>query len=217
MRSYCRVSDSGSGSASAFLNLDKSVKRLLLFLLATVVLSLSAQNVVPFTDYVQRQEAGKGRVILIQEAEIAALVNNLPKPEPTATPELGKAPTGPAANKSASRTGDVKAKQSDTAAATHSTKYTGQRVRHKVRGFRIQVYSGAGNAAAKKEAKQMEARIRRAFPELAVYCHFKSPRWVCRVGDFATREEAVRYLSKIRAQNISAEASIVSDEVLVVN
>lgn len=190
------------------------VQRLLLFLLTTFVLSVSAQNLVPFTQYLQQQEPGKGSVVLIQDAEIEALVNNLPEPEPQAAPAPHK-PTPPA-KPAAGRGEESKAKPGDATVA-HGTKYNGQRVRHKVRGFRIQVYSGAGNAAAKREAKQMEARVRQAFPELAVYCHFKSPRWVCRVGDFATREEALRYLSKIRAQNISVEASIVSDEVLVVN
>ena len=61
----------------------------------------------------------------------------------------------------------------------------------------------------------MEKRVRSLFPELSVYCHFKSPRWICRVGDFPTREAAERYLQLILQKRVSPEASIVSDTVLL--
>ncbi|GEM_PF-5272821 len=93
--------------------------------------------------------------------------------------------------------------------------YTGPRVRQKSKGFRIQVYSGAGNTESKLAAKEMEAKIRTAFPELSCYTRFKTPRWVCRVGDFRSRHEAQAYLDKIRKKRISSVASIVSDEVLL--
>lgn len=176
-------------------------------LLVHVVLAQSPQ---PFTQHLQEQKAGYGVVTLVQDKEISELVDNMPKPAPEVLPETPSAvQTTPPA--------EAKTKQSDTTSQRVPSTYTGNRVRHKQRGFRIQLYSGTGSGTAKTAAKQMEAKVRKALPELSVYCHFKSPRWICRVGDFATREEAQRYLAKIRNLKISSEASIVPDDVFIVN
>ena len=42
-----------------------------------------------------------------------------------------------------------------------------------------------------------------------------SPRWICRVGDFKTHEEAEQYAAKIRAAHLSNEVRIVRCEVLL--
>lgn len=215
------------------------MRHLLILIFALLGLTATAQQTVPFTRQLQQQVAGQGSVVLIQDEEITTLVNNMPvetKPATTSTSTTNKPKTSADKPNSASAhkpttstttaTGTPSSNSTSSSSATASASsgktkptsgtYTGRRTRHKVQGYRIQVYSGSGNAQAKKAAKAMESKVRAAFPELSVYCHFKSPRWICRVGDFATREEAQRYLTKIRNKNISAEASIVSDEVLVV-
>ena len=48
---------------------------------------------------------------------------------------------------------------------------------------------------------------------LKYYTSFDSPHWRCRVGDFITREEANKYLSKLR--RISKDAMIVRSEIFV--
>ena len=53
------------------------------------------------------------------------------------------------------------------------------------------------------------------FPMLSVYPRFINPRWVCRVGDFRTHEDAQEYAKKIRASGISREVRIVRCEVLL--
>lgn len=171
-----------------------------------------AQSQQPFTQRLQQKVAGQGTVVLVQDEEISRLVNNMPKETPVVPTQKESKTESRNASATTSHSGAVK--QSSTTVSTH---YSGTRGRHKERGFRIQVYAGTGNAAAKNAARQMETKVRKALPELAVYCHFKSPRWVCRVGDFSTREEAQRYLAKIQRMNISPEASIVPDEVFVVN
>lgn len=88
------------------------------------------------------------------------------------------------------------------------------RARRRVPGFRIQVYTGGNNRKAKQTALQMKERVQKAFPELSVYIHFQAPRWICRVGDFISREEAKPYLKELRKQRISPEANIVSSPVL---
>lgn len=188
--------------------------RYFLVLIVTLCFNIvAAQSQQPFTQRLQQHVAGQGTITLIQDDEISRLVDNMPKEKPAVPPEKDShaASHGTATSKPGHA---VTKKQS---VATTDSHYSGTRFRHKERGFRIQVYAGTGNATAKKTAKQMEAKVRKALPELAVYCHFKSPRWICRVGDFATREEAQRYLAKIRKLNISPEASIVPDEVFVVD
>ena len=210
-----------------------SMKQLLLILILTVFsgLAAQAQQTLPFTRQLQEQKAGQGTVVLIQDEEITRLVNNMPvetsvvetaskaKPERATKPKGSTAPAKPAVNNKPNNASTPVTPNVDTKVPERpsaSTTYTGRRVRQKVQGYRIQVFSGSGNAQAKQTAKAMEAKIRSAFPELAVYCHFKSPRWICRAGDFATRAEAQRYLTKIRNLNITSEASIVSDQVFVV-
>lgn len=213
------------------------MKHLLLILLLTVLsgLGVQAQQKHTFTRQLQERVAGQGTVILIQDEEIAALVDNVPVDKSAAARSTAVSPTKqssqgasrvvkpvskPAAVHNARSTSAPAAPSVDPkkpVAPTGSSSYTGRRARHKVQGYRVQVFSGSGNAQAKKAAKAIEAKIRHAFPELAVYCHFKSPRWICRAGDFATRADAQRYLTKILNLKITSEASIVSDQVFVVN
>lgn len=212
------------------------MKQFLLILIFTVLsgLGAKAQQTRTFTRQLQEQVAGQGTVVLIQDEEITTLVNNVPKELPAVTTPkiLLEKPTKPKGRadvaNSAAKVGTNDKVPHSTAPKSHSvdtkatekpaapSSYTGRRVRQKVQGFRIQLFSGSGNARAKQTAKAIEAKVRSSLPELSVYCHFKSPRWICRVGDFATRAEAQRYLTKIRNLNISGEATIVSDEVFVV-
>lgn len=107
----------------------------------------------------------------------------------------------------------AESKQSDIRRVSKT--YKGKREREVARGYRVQIFSGAGGTKSKVAATEMAAKVRKKFPELSVYCRFKSPRWVCRVGDFATKEAAEHYLNKIRLAKISNEASVVIDDVLL--
>lgn len=88
------------------------------------------------------------------------------------------------------------------------------RLRHRTSGYRIQVYTGSNNRASKQAALRMKEKVQKVFPELSAYIYFQSPRWICRVGDFISREEAHHYLQKIKKERISPEARIVSVTVL---
>lgn len=96
--------------------------------------------------------------------------------------------------------------------AGHSAGYV-SRGRRRMQGYRIQVYTGGNTRQAKQSALRMKERVQRLFPELSVYITFKSPRWICRVGDFISREEAKPYLKELRKQGISPEANIISSTV----
>lgn len=132
----------------------------------------------------------------------------------SATPAAAPA-AAPAATAGAPAAKPKARKATGNAPRRVSSSYTGKRTRSKGRGYRVQIYSGAGNTASKEAAQEMAAKVRKQFPELSVYCRFKTPRWVCRVGDFSTKEAAQRYLEKIRRAHLSNEASIVIDDVLL--
>lgn len=89
------------------------------------------------------------------------------------------------------------------------------RARHKARGFRICIFTGGNSRADKQKAIQMGRKCREKFAELAVYPSFEAPRWVTHVGDFKTRQEAQKYVTKIRRAHFTYEVRIVASEVNV--
>ena len=182
------------------------MRSLLVFFFSMISALLLAQSAPRFSEHLQEKRSGQGIVVLIQDEEIARLLDNVPEPPKQAAPSAKQESSG--ASPAARRV-------SKSSEHSSGTKYTGMRRRYKAQGFRIQVFSGTGNSTAKRQAKEMEKRVRSLFPELSVYCHFKSPRWICRVGDFPTREAAERYLQLILQKRVSPEASIVSDTVLL--
>ncbi|MBF0944611.1 MAG: hypothetical protein HXK16_01885 [Alloprevotella sp.] len=52
----------------------------------------------------------------------------------------------------------------------------GSRSRYRAQGYRIQVFTGGNDRAAKLAAQDMKIKVQRYFPELSVYIHFQSPR-----------------------------------------
>lgn len=68
----------------------------------------------------------------------------------------------------------------------------------KVKGFRIQIFSGNNQSRSKNEALSKKAQIESAFPELEAFVTFHSPVWRLRVGNFTSREEAQVVLSEIK-------------------
>ena len=78
---------------------------------------------------------------------------------------------------------------------------TGEQKVIKTSGFRIQAYAGNNT------------RVKEYFPELSVYTSFISPRWLCRVGDFRSIEEADAMMRRLKATGMFKEVSIVRDQI----
>lgn len=83
----------------------------------------------------------------------------------------------------------------------------------KSNGYRIQVYAGNNTGRAKTEAHAVASRVQEHFPDLTVYTTFISPRWLCRVGDYKSIEEADAMMRKLRATGIFKEVSIIKDQI----
>ena len=80
-------------------------------------------------------------------------------------------------------------------------------------GYRVQVYAGNNSRAARSEATHVASKVNEYFPDLKTYTFFTSPRWLCRVGDFRSIEEADAMMRKLRATGIFREVSIVKDQI----
>lgn len=88
---------------------------------------------------------------------------------------------------------------------------TGKKGTLKATGYRIQVYAGNNSRKAKEEAFKISTQVKEFFPDLPVYAHFASPRWLCRVGDYKSIEEADAMMRQLKATEVFKEVSIVKD------
>ena len=158
------------------------------FLIFSISQPLFAQET--FTDRLQKHVAGQGTVHLRHDADIASLVN--------ARGSSRRVVTG----------SERSLLSSSIDSLTHSVDSLlmgpGRKVR--MNGYRVQVYAGGNSRDAKRRAYQVEAKVKRLFPEQPVYTRFISPRWICHVGDFQSREEALRLLRELRRAGGFSEA-----------
>lgn len=166
------------------------------------LMTVSAQD--KFLDKLVKQTSGQGTVRVIQDAEITRLVNggqdNTPLPvKRTDTPASGTDSTGTKNGAQASQNED----DETVSPVSKSTR------KMKANGYRIQVYAGGNSRNARQEAQRMASKVKSYFSDMATYTHFQSPRWICRVGDFRTYEEASQALHEMRATKQFDEALIV--------
>ena len=83
----------------------------------------------------------------------------------------------------------------------------------KARGYRVQVYAGNNSRIARQEANDVAELIKMEFPELPVYSFFQPPRWLCRVGDYRSIEEADAFMRRLKATGKFKEVSIVREQI----
>ena len=78
----------------------------------------------------------------------------------------------------------------------------------------MQAFAGGNTREDRKKAERTASSIRAQFPNVAVSAHFYSPRWVCRVCNYRTREESQHMLSALKNLGYS-QAHIVRTKVTV--
>ena len=83
----------------------------------------------------------------------------------------------------------------------------------KARGYRVQVYAGNNSRVARNEANEIAEKIKLEFPEIPVYSFFQPPRWLCRVGDYRSIEEADAVMRRLKATGHYKEVSIVREQI----
>ena len=85
---------------------------------------------------------------------------------------------------------------------------------YKVTGYRVQAFAGGNTRNDRQKAENVGNAIKRRFPEQPIYVQCYSPRWICRVGNFRTYEEAHAMLVEIREMGYK-QASIVKGKISV--
>lgn len=64
------------------------------------------------------------------------------------------------------------------------------------------------------KAQKAGSDVKMAYPDIPVYVHFYSPRWICRMGNFRTYEEASAVLKGVKKLGYK-QACIVSGKITV--
>ena len=172
-----------------------------------------AANAQTFTQRLQKSNAGEGKVTVTQSKEIDDLVNG-PQDVNTQSnqsnqnmPTTQKTPVTPTTQKQ----GEEKETPQQTqrpqitpqSELTPDTTFTTEPRKkvlkgYKVNGYRVQVFAGGNSRDARVKAERTGREINALFPGEPVYVHFYSPRWICRMGNYRTYEEAHQMLNAVK-------------------
>ena len=157
---------------------------LILTLCAGCCLAASAQTT--FTEQLQQSKAGEGKVTITQDKSIDQLVNTPTASAPSRSVSPSQTVTTPTPNYD--MTPDT------TSLDPRKKVMKGQ----KANGFRVQVFAGGNSRNDRLRAERTGEEMKTLFPYEPVYVHFYSPRWVCRIGNYRTYEEAHEVLNKVK-------------------
>ncbi len=168
-------------------------------------------NAQTFTERIQKKVDGKGTMTIHQSEEIKQLVN-----DPNATDSQvqkvteNKRQVEPLKdNKQVNNTTSSSSENDETEPVETQKKAT-----QKITGYRVQAFAGGNSRKDRLTAESIRNNIKSQIPNVAVYVHFYSPRWICRVGNFRTYEEAHQMM--VRLQNMGyKQASIVKGKITV--
>ncbi len=194
--------------------------------LLTLLCVASTSSAQTFTERLQRKVAGKGKVTVVHSAAIDKLVNGN---QPDATPTKPKPVTPADTDKKATNHNEAK-KTHTEATKTHTvaTKTDDSKDdfdiptvdmrkkvmarSYKVNGYRVQAFAGGNSRTDRQKAQNIGDAIKMQFPEQPVYVHFYSPRWICRVGNYRTYEEAHAMLLELKKMGYQ-QATIVKGKI----
>lgn len=195
--------------------LQRMRKAIIISLLSCFAATAGAQT---FIDRLQKKTAGQGVVTVTQDEAVSNLVNG-PRTATAPSRSTSGSKSMPMARKTESRpaTGKVNTEttvsRNTVATESEAPRTTTSRTR-KVTGYRVQAFAGGNTRQDRQNAEKTGNRIKSAFPDESIYVHFYSPRWICRVGNYKTYEEAHRMLEAIQGLGYK-QASIVKGKISV--
>ena len=169
-----------------------------------------------FTQNIQKKMAGEGTVTIHQDKSIDELVNapvETPKPKQTNNkpttpkPTSGKTTSATPEPTSPHDTTIVKRQEPDTLTNVHRRSY-------KTTGYRVQAFAGGNTRRDRQRAEQAGRSLRELFPGEEVYVHFYSPRWICRLGNYRTYDEAHSKMLEVRKMGYES-ATVVKGKITV--
>ena len=190
------------------------MRRLLIILTLCVGCITVADAQSTFTQRLQKSNSGEGKITVTQDRSIDELVNGktvvpvqaAPKKQSETTSK--KQPeTTTATPRQENNARDEKDERlagtqetEETTTATPDTIDTRKKIMkgYKVNGFRVQVFAGGNSRNDRLKAERIGNEIKTLFPAEPIYVHFYSPRWICRMGNYRTYEEAHAILRSVR-------------------
>ena len=200
------------------------MKRIAIIAILTV-LCISGAQAQTFLDRLKKPTKDKAVVTITQDAAIDKLVNG--DNATNATIGTRKAPTSNTKKENATSNTATSNATSNTATPSSNTSASHvssteepdmtkkvMKNSYKVTGYRVQAFAGGNTRNDRRTAETVGNNIKRRFPEQPIYVHFYSPRWICRVGNFRTYEEAHAMLIEIREMGYK-QASIVKGKISV--
>ena len=193
----------------------------ILTLCAGIAINASAQT---YTQRIQQQNGnGQGTVTIHQDADIDKLVNsevlnNNTKQTTTANqPAASHTATTPGAKTSTNKPATSNSVTTGNEGKDETTPDLSKKVMRggvKVSGYRVQAFAGGNSRNDRIQAERIGNNIKSHFANVPVYVHFYSPRWICRVGNYRTYEEAHQMLVQLRNLGYN-QASIVKGKITV--
>ena len=173
-----------------------------------------------FTQRLQKSDKGEGKVTVTQDKHIDDLVNgtgSVTAPPPVQKQQTDKKPDT-ATNQKEQDNKPVKLISQDTPETTALPDTTDIQKKvmrgYKVNGFRVQVFAGGNSRSDRIKAERTGSEIKSLFPGVPVYVHFYSPRWICRMGNYRTYEEASEVLRAVKSYGYQS-AIIVKGKITV--
>ena len=192
-----------------------------LITIAILCVGCAAANAQTFTQRLQKSNIGEGKVTVTQSKEIDDLVNGpqevitqsnqntqsnqtVPTTQKTQTLPTTQLPTTQKQTDEKEKPQQPEHPQiTSQPELTPDTTFTTEPRKkvlkgYKVNGYRVQVFAGGNSRDARVKAERTGREINALFPGEPVYVHFYSPRWICRMGNYRTYEEAHQILNAVK-------------------
>lgn len=177
-----------------------------------------------FTQRLQQSKNGEGKITVTQDKAIDELVNGPAATAPTRTKttttqqkptETQQKTTEKPAEKKELEPKAVAVEHHDTTTIDAPEEIQKKIMKGvKVAGYRVQVFAGGNTRNDRVKAERIGSEIKSLFPGVPVYVHFYSPRWICRMGNYRTYEEAHAVLERVK-NNGYQSAIIVKGKIIV--
>ena len=180
-----------------------------------------------FTQRLQQSKNGEGQITVTQDKAIEVLVNGpvVTSPTRTKTTTTQQKPADKKEKENNTATNQEKDKKQEpkVVVVEHQDSTTIDAPEEiqkkimkgvKVTGYRVQVFAGGNTRNDRIKAERIGSEIKGLFPGVPVYVHFYSPRWICRMGNYRTYEEAHAVLERVK-NNGYQSAIIVKGKITV--
>ena len=179
------------------------MKQLLITIALCIGCITAADAQSTFTERLQKSKTGEGKISVTQDKSIDALVNGpsivTKQPEKIKPEQKDKVDTP---KEKAVPKEKVTPKENEALAivVTPDTSEVHKKVMKgmKINGYRVQVFAGGNSRNDRLKAERTGEDMKSLFPSEPIYVHFYSPRWICRMGNYRTYEEAHEVLQKVK-------------------